>query len=59
MLASLPAVTLASLPAYRNEKSRRISGIVMIIMARPEGLEPSTYRSEVCCSIQLSYERMQ
>ncbi len=24
-------------------------------MAIPEGLEPSTYRLEVCCSIQLNY----
>lgn len=28
-------------------------------MARPEGVEPPTYRSEVCRSIQLSYGRRQ
>gem|GEM_PF-3931492 len=27
------------------------------VMARPEGIEPPTYRSEVCRSIQLSYGR--
>ena len=27
-------------------------------MARPVGIEPTTYRSEVCRSIQLSYERV-
>ncbi len=26
-------------------------------MARSIGVEPITYRAEICCSIQLSYER--
>ncbi len=35
-----------------------IRGGNFFLNARPEGLEPSTYRSEVCCSIQLSYGRI-
>ena len=29
----------------------------LILMARPKGLEPPTYRSVVCRSVQLSYGR--
>ena len=29
-----------------------------MVLARPEGLEPPTYRFEVCRSIQLSYGRI-
>jgi hypothetical protein len=34
----------------------RLSAEAHAGMARPEGLEPPTYRFEACCSVQLSYE---
>ncbi len=40
-----------------SELTRASLGFRDFQAARPEGFEPSTYRLEVCCSIQLSYGR--
>jgi hypothetical protein len=46
--------TVTSLEEKRGEKLQPI-----VYMVRPEGLEPPTLGSEVRCSIQLSYGRIQ
>ena len=41
-----------------TETEASLSDILREEMARLEGLEPPTYRFEVCRSIQLSYRRV-
>jgi len=45
--------------AIRRKKANPCKSLLLqgLIMARRSGLEPLTYRSVVCCSIQLSYQR--
>ena len=47
----------AAIHIVEKKQARNYAPDLLFYLARPEGVEPPTYRSVVCRSIQLSYGR--